>query len=52
MQEIVDARIVYKKSLEPKLFFDFGEEALMKKHLKRLVNSGAVVEKNGRFVRI
>ena len=51
MQEIVDTRIVYKKSLEPKLFFDFGEWALMKKHVERLVNGGAVVEKNGRFVR-
>jgi glyoxylase-like metal-dependent hydrolase (beta-lactamase superfamily II) len=52
MQEIVDARIVYKKSLEPKLFFDFGERALMKKHLEKLVKEGTVAEEDGRFARI
>ncbi len=52
MQEIVDARIVYKKSLEPKLFFDFGEWALIKKHLEGLIKSGAVKEEGDRFVRV
>ena len=47
--EIVDARIVYKKPKEPKLFFDFGEQAIMTKHLDRLVRRGEVVLEEDRF---
>lgn len=50
MEEIVEARIVYKKPLEPKLFYDFGELVLMRKHLERLMKNGAVKEEGDRFV--
>jgi len=52
MEGIVNARIVYKKELEPKLFYDFGERALMKKHLERLMKSDVVKEDGGRFFRV
>jgi hydroxyacylglutathione hydrolase len=40
MEEIVEARIVYGKPREPKLFFDYGEMCIIRKHLKRLVAEG------------
>jgi hydroxyacylglutathione hydrolase len=43
MDEIVEAWIVYGRPREPKEFFEFGERAIMKKHLERL-------EKNARLV--
>jgi glyoxylase-like metal-dependent hydrolase (beta-lactamase superfamily II) len=49
--EIVDARIVYKKVKEPKLFYDFGEQAIMSKHLERLMGRGDVVCEEGRYRR-
>jgi hydroxyacylglutathione hydrolase len=53
MEDIVDARIIYKKELEPKLFYDFGERALMKKHLERLMKSGVVKgDSSERFFRV
>lgn len=51
MSEIVEARIVYKKKREPKEFFDFGERAIMGKHLDRLMNLGVVVCENGTYRR-
>jgi len=39
---VIDARIVYKKKREPKEFFDFGERAIMGKHLQRLIKNGEV----------
>jgi hydroxyacylglutathione hydrolase len=43
MSEIVDARIIYGRKREPAEFYDFGERALMGKHLERLMKKGAVV---------
>ncbi|MDD5713157.1 MAG: hypothetical protein PHY31_10440, partial [Smithellaceae bacterium] len=43
LDEIVAFRILYKKPREPKAFFEFGERAHMKKHLERLIATGAVV---------
>jgi glyoxylase-like metal-dependent hydrolase (beta-lactamase superfamily II) len=43
MQEIVEARIVYGRPREPKMFFDFGEHLIMTKHLERLEEQGRVV---------
>jgi len=51
MREIIEARIVYGKPREPKAFFDLGEQAIMKKHLERLIRSGAVVQKEDQYVR-
>jgi hydroxyacylglutathione hydrolase len=47
--EIVEARIVYKKPREPKLFYEFGERALMKKHLDRLMSNGEVKKEGDRY---
>ena len=49
MEEIVEARIVYKKPREPKLFYEFGERALMKKHIERLMVNGKIKEDRGRY---
>ena len=43
LDDIAEACIVYGRPREPRAFFEFGERALMKKHLERL-------EKNGRIV--
>ncbi len=40
LQQVVDKSIVYGKPREPKWFFEFGERALMKKHLESLVKKG------------
>jgi glyoxylase-like metal-dependent hydrolase (beta-lactamase superfamily II) len=42
MEEIIEARILYKKKREPKEFYDFGERGHMIKHLERLMNQGRV----------
>jgi hydroxyacylglutathione hydrolase len=44
MDEIVEAWIVYGRPREPKEFFEFGERAIMKKHLERLEKNGRVVQ--------
>jgi hydroxyacylglutathione hydrolase len=44
MDEIVQAWIVYGRPREPKEFFEFGERAIMKKHLERLEKNGRVVQ--------
>jgi hydroxyacylglutathione hydrolase len=52
MDEIVNARIVYRKPREPKSFFDFGEWALMTKHLDRMIKRGDVVQVGNRYALI
>ena len=47
LDEIVEAWIVYGRPREPKAFFEFGERAIMKKHLNRLEKNGRVVQ-NGK----
>jgi hydroxyacylglutathione hydrolase len=51
MDEIVEACIVYDRPREPKEFFEFGERALMKKHLERLEKNGRVVHDGKYFQR-
>jgi hydroxyacylglutathione hydrolase len=51
MDEIVEACIVYGRPREPKEFFEFGERALMKKHLERLEKNGRVVHDGKYFQR-
>jgi hydroxyacylglutathione hydrolase len=48
MDEIVEAWIVYGRPREPEAFFEFGERAIMKKHLERLKKNGRVVQ-NGKY---
>jgi glyoxylase-like metal-dependent hydrolase (beta-lactamase superfamily II) len=43
MPEIVETTIVYGKRREPKEFYDFGERAIMGKHLERLIRRGLVL---------
>jgi glyoxylase-like metal-dependent hydrolase (beta-lactamase superfamily II) len=51
MKEIVEAWIVYGKPREPKAFFEFGERALMKKHLERFMRLGRVSKKKDRYIK-
>ncbi len=51
MDDIVEARIVYKKVREPKLFYDFGEMSTMRKHLARLIKRGMVTQ-DGDYYRL
>ena len=52
MAEIVNAWIVYRKPREPEAFFAFAEEALMRKHMERLIQSGQVMKVNESYVRV
>ena len=49
IDQIADAHIIYKKPREPKDFYEFGEKALMGKHLDRLIERGLVVRENDLF---
>lgn len=51
MKEIVESWIIYGREREPKAFFELGERGLMKKHLNRLIKSGAVVQKKDHYIR-
>ena len=51
MEDIVAACIVYRKPREPKAFFEWGEGAIMGKHLDRLLGSGAIALEDGRYRR-
>ena len=44
VDDIVQARIIYRKAREPKEFFDYAERAIMSKHLDRLLAQGIVVQ--------
>ncbi len=47
--DIVGACIVYGRPREPKAFYEFGEKAIMGKHLQKLIKEGRVAEKDGRY---
>jgi len=51
MSDIVEARIVYSRKREPANFFDFGERALMGKHVQRLMRKGIVVSDGATYSR-
>ena len=51
LDEIVAACIVYRKPREPKAFFEWGEGAIMGKHLARLLARGAIALEDGRYRR-
>ena len=42
---------MYKKKRDPKEFFDFGERAIMGKHLKRLIEKGEVTFDGAAYLR-
>lgn len=52
MADIVAACIVYRKPREPKAFFEWGEGAIMGKHLERLLGRGAIALEDGRYRRV
>jgi glyoxylase-like metal-dependent hydrolase (beta-lactamase superfamily II) len=49
MEEVVNAWIVYGRPRDPKPFFEFGEKAIMGKHLQLLMKQGRVIGEDGRF---
>ena len=51
IEEIVGTWIVYGREREPKAFFKFAEQALMKKHLERLIRLGRVVREKDQYIR-
>jgi hydroxyacylglutathione hydrolase len=51
MHDVIEARIVYRKVREPKLFYDFGEMCTMRKHLARLIGRG-IVKQEGEYYRL
>ncbi len=52
LEEIVAACLVYRKPREPKAFFEWGEGAIMGKHLERLMKGGAIALEGGRYRRL
>jgi glyoxylase-like metal-dependent hydrolase (beta-lactamase superfamily II) len=48
-EDIVNQWIVYRKPREPKAFYEWGEGAIMGKHLERLMRSGSVALEEGRY---
>jgi hypothetical protein len=51
LDEIVEAWIVYGRPREPKAFYEFGERALMKKHLERLMRLGRVLKEKDQYIK-
>jgi hydroxyacylglutathione hydrolase len=51
LPDIIDAGIVYNRPGSTEDFFRFGESAIMSKHLDRNIKKGAILKKNGRFVK-
>ncbi len=52
LEDIVAACLVYRKPREPKAFFEWGEGAIMGKHLERLLKSGAIAFGDDRYRRL
>ncbi|MBX3677463.1 MAG: MBL fold metallo-hydrolase [Rhodocyclaceae bacterium] len=52
LADIVAKCIVYRKPREPRAFFEWGEGAIMGKHLERLLKNGAIALEDGRYRRI
>lgn len=51
LADVVARCIVYRKPREPRAFFEWGEGAIMGKHLERLMGNGGVVLEDGRYRR-
>lgn len=51
LEDIVNLCLVYGRPREPRAFFEFGERALMKKHLEYLERRGMVRLDHGRYAR-
>jgi len=44
LDDIAEACIVYGRPREPRAFFEFGERAIMKKHMERLRKNGRILQ--------
>ena len=51
LADIVAKCIVYRKPRAPRAFFEWGEGAIMGKHLERLLKNGGIVLEDGRYRR-
>jgi glyoxylase-like metal-dependent hydrolase (beta-lactamase superfamily II) len=52
LDDVVSTWIVYGKPREPRAFFEFGERAIMGKHLEKLVSEGKVTLDGDRYRRL
>ena len=50
LDEIVSQWIIYQKPREPAAFFEFGERALIGKHLERLLAKGRIQQAGDRYL--
>jgi len=48
-EDVINARIIYRKPREPKSFFDFGEWALMSKHVARMLKRGEAIQTGDKY---
>jgi glyoxylase-like metal-dependent hydrolase (beta-lactamase superfamily II) len=51
LEEIISLWLIYGRPREPRAFFEFGERALIKKHLESLQKRRMVFLENGRYVK-
>ncbi|MGZ3592496.1 MAG: MBL fold metallo-hydrolase [Syntrophales bacterium] len=49
LTEIIERWFIYKRELQPRYFFEFAERGMIIKHLERLIRSGNIVSKEGKF---
>lgn len=49
LPELVEERIVYRKAREPRLFYDWAEAAILRKHLARAEAEGDVLREGDRY---
>ena len=49
LEEIVSQWFIYQKPREPAAFFEFGERAMMRKHLERLLHGRRIRQEDDRY---
>lgn len=49
MEAIISRCFVYQKKREPAAFFEFGEKAIMGKHVERLLKNGKIVQEGDNY---
>ncbi len=52
LEEIVHRWLIYGRERKPRFFFEFAEEAMIRKHLERLMRAGRVKGSDDRLVRV
>ena len=51
LDEIADLWLIYGRPREPLAFYEFGERALVKKHMGNLLRRGLACLEDGRYVK-